>query len=104
MRQDLLGRFLRFCHGQRAVIGPQGQAEGDALFARGDSGAAVDVEEADIPQQLAAGSGDAVLQLADGAALVADQGQVPGDGRVFGQPREIGSPVFSQTTVFSFLS
>ena len=40
--------------GERPVVGAQLEREGNALFARCDAGAAIDVKQVDLAQQLAA--------------------------------------------------
>ena len=41
--------------GQRPVVGAQLEREGNALFARCDAGAAIDVKQLNLPQQLSGG-------------------------------------------------
>lgn len=50
-------------------------------------GAAVDIEQIDLAQQLAAGGLNAVLQGADRDTVIADQCQVTGGRGIFGQRR-----------------
>ena len=73
---------------ERPVVGAKLQTECDALLARLDADAAVDIEEVDLPQELACGGGDAALQLADGEAFVADERQIARDGGGLGQRME----------------
>ena len=80
--QDLLGDALGVGVGQGPVVGAQHQGEGNRLLALGNALAAVDVEQVDPAQELAAGGGDALGQLGDGSGLVAQQAQVAGDGGV----------------------
>ena len=55
---DLLVRLVDLLVGQRAVVGLVGQGVGQALGARGDAVAAIEVEQADAAQQVAAGGAD----------------------------------------------
>ena len=88
--QDLGGDTLGVGIGQGPVIGAEDQGEGNGLLALGNALAAVDVEQVDPAQELAAGGGDALGQLGDGGGLVTQQAQVAGDGGVLGQSGEGG--------------
>ena len=71
--------------GEGTVVRPQLQREGHALLALGNAGAAVDVEQLHIPQQLSGSGGDDGFRLCDGDILRADKAQVTGHGGILGQ-------------------
>ena len=50
--ENALDILVSFLSGQVAVVGTEGKAEGNALLALGDAGAAVDVKQPDTPQDM----------------------------------------------------
>lgn len=74
--------------GERAVVRAQLKAERNALLARCNAGAAVDIKQLDGAQQLAARLLDAGFEHTDGHRLVAHQRQIAADGRELGQAVE----------------
>ena len=73
---------------ERAVVRAQLEGERDALLAGGNAGAAVDIEEIDLAEQLAGGVRDAPLELAHGERFIANQSQIARDGGEAGQAVE----------------
>ena len=78
--------------GERAVVRAQLKAERNALLARCNAGAAVDIKQLDGAQQLAARLLDAGFEHTDGHRLVAHQRQIAADGRELGQAVVLISP------------
>ena len=70
---------------QGAVISAKHQGEGEALLTFGHTGAAVDVEQLHILQQLSSGLCDDFLGLSHSNGLVTQQSQVAGDRGILGQ-------------------
>ena len=83
--QNVSHVFVRLGGSETAVICPERQVEGHALFARGDACTGVDIEQGDLLQQALCAAADAVFQCAHGNACVANHGDVPRHGREFGK-------------------
>src|SRR5207302_1335578 len=74
---DLLVCLVHFLVGQRAVVRLIGQGERQALLALGNAAAAVQVEEADLAQQVAAAGADLGDEALRGHALAPPADESP---------------------------
>lgn len=77
--------LIAFLHGEGAVGGTQHQGIGDALFTGRDRGTAVDIEQLDLLQNIAYGTGDGLFDDRHGQGIIADDGQIADGGGETGQ-------------------